>query len=149
MHAAGTWSIDEITSVGPIDPGVARRARSPRGNDAEHDVGAEAVAHALLRLVADLPGQMGRLRAARIIGGYPVPHRDEQDATRLDRYAIRIDWPLRETTRLVDALISGGLVAQTVGPRPVLVLTRAGFHALEALEGVPSAGRGVDRAHVP
>lgn len=95
----------------------------------------EVVAHALLRLVAEHPGQMGRLRAARIIGGFSVAHREEHDAAALARYTVQLDWPLREITRLVDALISGGLVAQTPGPRPVLVLTRSGYRALEALEG--------------
>jgi hypothetical protein len=102
------------------------------------DVGAEAAAHALLRLVADHPGQMGRMRAARLIGGYAVPHREEVDARRLAQYSIELDWTLRDIVRLVDAVLGGGLMAQTAGPRPVLVLTRPGFRALEALEG----GRG-------
>lgn len=123
---------------GPIDEGVEQSA--PSGGDlggGMRDVGAEAAAHALLRLVGEHPGQMGRLRAARLVGGYPVPHRDDQEAIELGRYAVQLDWPLREITRLVDALISGRLVAQTAGPRPVLVLTRAGFRTLEALEVGP------------
>lgn len=116
---------------GPIDDGLERRSE---------DIGSEAAAHAVLRMVAEHPGQMGRLRAARIVGGYPVPHRDEQEAAELARYALQLDWPLREITRLVDALITGGLVAQTPGPRPVLVLTRSGHRTLEALEaGEPPA----------
>lgn len=99
----------------------------------EH-VGAEAAAHAALSLVGDHPGQVGRLRAARLVGGYPVPHRDDEEALSLNRYAIQLDWPLREIVRLVDALISGGLLAQTAGPRPVLALTRPGYRALEAID---------------
>lgn len=102
-----------------------------------HDVGAEAAAHALLRLVCDNPGQMGRLRAAKLVGGYRVAHRDEADAPRLARYAVQLDWTLGQIVDLVDALIGGGLMVQTAGPRPVLVLSRAGFHALEALEAGP------------
>lgn len=113
---------------GPVDAGIEQAAARA---DA---LGAEAAAHALLRLVGEHPGQMGRLRAARIIGGYAVAWRDDEDAAELARYAVELEWPLREITRLVDAMISGRLVAQTPGPRPVLVLTRAGFRALEALE---------------
>lgn len=117
--------------VGPVDPAV-------EGTAGSGDVGAEAAAHALLRMVAEHPGQMGRLRAARIVGGFAVPWRDDEEAAQLARYAVELTWPLREITRLVDALIGGGLVAQTPGPRPVLVLTRPGFRTLEALEhGVP------------
>lgn len=113
---------------GDVDPGIEGR----RG-----DVGAEAAAHACLRLVADHPGLLGRLRAARIVGGYSVPHRDDQEPMDYVRYAVELSWPLREITRLVDALIAGRLIAQTMGPRPVLVLTRAGYRALEALEAGP------------
>ena len=96
---------------------------------------AERAAHAMLKLVGDYPGRMGRLRCARIVGGYPVPPRDDIEGQQLATYAIaELDWPLREITRLVDALISGGLVAQTEGPRPTLVLTRAGHRALDALD---------------
>jgi hypothetical protein len=124
---------------GDVDPGIEQRDTSAgRGND----VGTEAAAHAMLRLVGEHPGQMGRLRAARLIGGYPVPHRDAEEAASLTAYAVELTWPLREITRLVDVLIEGRLMAQTPGPRPVLVLTRAGFRALEALEG--GSGTGFD-----
>lgn len=114
---------------GPVDAGIEQ------GRMTRQEIGAEAAAHALLRLVGEHPGQMGRLRAARIIGGYAVAWRDDEDAAELARYAVDLEWPLREITRLVDAMISGRLVQQTPGPRPVLVLTRAGFRALEALDG--------------
>lgn len=124
------------TFDGAIDPALEQpMATAGDGADAP-SVGSEAAAHALLRLIGEHPGQMGRLRAARIIGGFTVPYRDADDARELAPYAIRLDWTLREITRLVDALINGRLVAQTPGPRPVLVLTRAGFRALEALEGM-------------
>lgn len=99
-------------------------------------VTAEAAAHALLRMVGDLPGQMGRLRAARVVGGYSLPGADENPelVAQLAPYAVAVQWPLRETVRLIDALIDGGLVARTAGPRPVLMLTRAGHRALDALE---------------
>lgn len=122
------------TLDGVIDEGLERSAEGADGG-AMLDVGAEAAAHSLLRLVAEHPGQMGRLRASRIVGGYPVPHRDEQEADTLGQFAVQLDWPLREITRLVDALITGRMMAQTPGPRPVLVLTRSGFRTLEALEG--------------
>lgn len=96
---------------------------------------AERAAHAMLKLVGDHPGRMGRLRCARIVGGYPIPHRDDTEAQQLATYAIaQLDWPLREITRLVDALIDGGLLAQTEGPRPTLALTRPGHRALDALD---------------
>ena len=99
-----------------------------------HHCTSEQVAHTILTLIGDHPGRLGRLRCARVVGGYPVPHRDEQQATELARYALTLDWPLREITRLVDALASGGLMTQTEGPRPVLVLTRAGHRTLDALD---------------
>ena len=97
---------------------------------------AERAAHAMLKLVGDHPGRMGRLRCARIVGGYPVPHRDDTEGHQLATYAVPLDWPLREITRLVDALIEGGLLAQTEGPRPTLALTRAGHRALDALDAL-------------
>ena len=96
----------------------------------------ERAAHAMLKLVGDHPGRMGRLRCARIVGGYPVPHRDDLEGQQLATYAVPLDWPLREITRLVDALIDGGLLTQTEGPRPTLVLTRAGHRALDALDAL-------------
>ena len=121
---------------GDIDPGLERPATKPDRQLPDEPVRSEAAAHALLRMVGDHPGQMGRLRAARIVGAFAVPFRDEDEADRLAGYAVDLDWPLRELVRLVDALITGGLVTQTPGPRPVLVLTRPGFRALEALEGL-------------
>jgi len=35
---------------------------------------------------------------------------------------------------LIDALLNGGLLAQTTGQRPTLALTRAGFRALDTLD---------------
>ena len=100
------------------------------------DGSAEVVSHAILRLVADLPGEAGRIRAARIVGGYSVAYRTDGDMERFAKYAVGdVDWSLRELTALVDALIAGGLVAQVPPPRPTLVLTRAGHRALDALEG--------------
>lgn len=97
-------------------------------------IAAEAAAHAVLRLVADMPGQMGRLRAARVVGGYPIATCDDVMAHQLASYGVQTPWPLREMVELVDALLRGGLVVQTPGQRPTLVLTQAGFRALEALE---------------
>lgn len=94
----------------------------------------EAIAHAVLRLVGDMPGQMGRLRVARVVGGYPVRTNDEDLPSLLAQYAVEVRWPLRETVGLIDALISGGLLLQTVGQRPTLVLSRPGHRALDALE---------------
>lgn len=102
--------------------------------DDEYSAGADEIAHGLLRMVGERPGQMGRLRAARVIGGWSVPTRDDDEAAALATYMMVIDWPLKEVVALVDALIGGGLIAQTSGPRPVLVLTRAGHRALDALQ---------------
>lgn len=96
----------------------------------------ERAAHQMLALVGEHPGRIGRLRCARIVGGYPVPNRDDAESQQLATYAVSdLEWPLREITRLVDALITGGLMSQTEGPRPTLVLTRAGHRALDALDG--------------
>jgi len=115
---------------------TATSTEAPDAGGGMQDVGAEAAAHSLLRLVADHPGQMGRLRASRIVGGYSVPQREGEDPAMYAPFAVDLDWPLREITRLVDAMLNGRLLAQTVGPRPVLVLTRAGYRTLEALEGM-------------
>lgn len=121
---------------GPVDPAIEQHAARVVRDAHEERVGTEAVAHALLRLVAERPGQMGRMRAARIVGGYSVPCRDEEERLALEPYAVCTDRRMKELVQLVDALIDGGLLAQTAGPRPVVVLTRAGHHALDALEGL-------------
>lgn len=121
---------------GPVDPAIEQQAAAVVRDAHASTVDAEAVAHALLRLVAERPGQMGRMRGARIVGGYAVPCRDDEERDALERYALEADWKIRELVDLVDALIRGGLMTQTAGPRPVLVLTRAGHHALDALEGL-------------
>jgi hypothetical protein len=115
---------------GPVDDGVERRITPP-------DVSAEAAAHALLRLLADHPARMGRMRAARIIAGRPVPEQQpvtSEDGS-LERYSVSLSWPLREVVALVDAMIEGGLLVQSMGARPTLALTEAGFLALQALDG--------------
>lgn len=100
----------------------------------EHEyASSEYVAYQLLRLAAEHPGTCGRLRMARIIGNYAVPFHDDADAEQYASYRTDLGWPLRELTRLVDALITGGLLAQSVGPRPVVCITRAGCRTLEAL----------------
>lgn len=94
----------------------------------------ELLAHKILELVGDYPGQMGRLRTSRLVGGYWVLHRDDQEAKALAEYSVETSLPLREIARLVDLLIEGKLISQTSPPRPTLVLTRAGHRALEALD---------------
>lgn len=94
----------------------------------------EAVAHSMLRLVGEHPGQMGRLRAARVVSGYPVRSGEDELPAHLAPYAVDMGWPLRDTVELLDALLKGGLMAQTIGARPALVLTRSGHRALDALE---------------
>jgi hypothetical protein len=96
---------------------------------------AEVAAHAALELIASHPGKFGRLRTARLIGGYTVQF-DEPDLARTTApfASAVLNWSLRDTVELIDALLAGGLVAQTTGPRPTLVLTRPGFRALEALD---------------
>ena len=95
----------------------------------------EAVVHAILRVTGDMPGCMGRLRVARVVSGFAITGPDDETVARLARYSLDDGWPLKRTVELVDALLDGGLLAQTVGPRPTLALTRSGFRALEALEG--------------
>jgi hypothetical protein len=112
-------------------------AEHPTSTILSTDITMEAVAHALLRLVADYPGTLGRVRAARVVGGYAVAGADELQARRFNAYAVHVPWPLAGLVDLVDAMLDGGLLAQTAGARPVLVLTRAGHHALDALEAHP------------
>lgn len=102
---------------------------------------AEAAIHAVLRLAADFPGQMGRLRVARVVGGYPIRSADSERQAQLGEYAVAYPGSLREIVEFVDALIAGGLLVQTVGQRPTLVLSRAGHRALEALEAVSRSSR--------
>lgn len=89
----------------------------------------EAVAHAVLRLTGEQPGQLGRVRTARVVLGKET---ELEYDTR--PYAVAEGWLLRHVVELIDALIEGNILAQTTGPRPTLVLTLPGFCALEALE---------------
>jgi hypothetical protein len=101
---------------------------------------AELVAHHILKLVGEHPGQVGSLRCARIVGGFTTPPVSEDQRELFDRYAIeQRDWTLRTLKDLIDALERGGLLARSHGPRPVLALTRAGHRALDALEQVPAS----------
>lgn len=95
----------------------------------------ERVARQMLALVGDHPGTIGSLRCARIVGGFTVPVTDERQQVLFEQYAIpKLDWTLRTLKDLIEALQSGGLIATTAGPRPTLALTRAGHHALDALD---------------
>lgn len=95
----------------------------------------EYVAKQMLALVADHPGRVRPLRAARIVGGFTVPYTTVDEQKLFEQYAIpKLDWPIRTLKDLLDALERGGLVARSVGQRPTLALTRAGHRALETLE---------------
>ena len=102
---------------------------------------AEKYVHQMLRLVCDYPGQFGRLRATRVIGGYSFPERDgSPPKSALQSYVFaNNEHSLGELVELTDAMLSGGLIDQTPGIRPTLVLRRAGFRALEALESMEVA----------
>lgn len=105
---------------------------------------AEVVAHHILKLVGEHPGQVGALRCARIVGGFTVPSVSEEQQGMFDRYAIaQRDWTLRTLKDLIEALERGSLLARSHGPRPVLALTRAGHRALDALEQVPAPAQEV------
>jgi hypothetical protein len=90
-------------------------------------------------MCVDMPGQMGRLRAARVVSGYPVECPDDETVARLERYTLEHGWSLKPTVDFIDAMLDGGLLTRTGGPRPTLVPTRAGFRALEALESTEDA----------
>lgn len=111
------------------EPTPSRAARAVERSSLQ----VEAAAHAGLRLAADFPGQVGRIRAARVIGGFTLDG-DPDVIARMAHYWVHLDWPLRELVALIDRLVEGGLLTRTFGSRPTLVLTRAGFRALEALE---------------
>ena len=93
---------------------------------------AEALAQGILTFIADHQGQHGRIRTARICMGLAVGMEG------LEQYVVPAagQWPIRTSVELVDALLAGGLLEQTAGPRPTLVLTRPGFRALDSLEGL-------------
>lgn len=93
----------------------------------------DAQAQMILKLVADFPGRFGRLRTARIVGGYSVRLDDDDLAKILRGYALPGS-ALGDLVALVDAMIAGDLMTQTAGQRPTMVLTRAGHNALDALE---------------
>ena len=94
-----------------------------------------AIAFAVLRIAGELPGRVGRTRAARIIGGYPTALRESESEQQFARYTLTSCAPhLRAIVDVIDAMVTGGLVALSDSPRPLLVLTRAGHRALDALE---------------
>lgn len=97
--------------------------------------GAEVAAHAILELAATHPGQFGRLRTARLVGGYAVSLDDDTETSTAPYTRAVRHWTLGDLVALVDALLAGGLLAQTTRQRPTLALTRAGHRALDALEG--------------
>ncbi len=140
MHTIhfGDGRIDDLvhhdaTSAGTVTDIPATRAAAIAENAGASQL--EALAHSVLRIVGDHPGMLGRLRVARVASGRSLPGIDEVQGARLARYGVAADLPLREVVDLVDAMLDGGLVHRTSGPRPVLALTRAGHHALDALEG--------------
>ena len=123
------------------DPSAPDPAQPVRRGQERSPLHVEAAVHAALRLVGDFPGQVGRIRAARVIGGFTLDG-DPDVVARLAHYWVHLDWPLRELVALVDRLVEGGLLTRTFGSRPTLVLTRAGFRALEALESGPGGAPG-------
>jgi hypothetical protein len=113
---------------------LQERRPSATSND-DDEITVEAVAHAILRVVCDFPGQIGRVKVARVVGGFALGNVHDPSMTRLlASYSVDPAWLLNDVTRLVDAMIEGGLLAQTVGARPTVVLTRDGFRALVALD---------------
>ena len=101
-----------------------------------HD--SEEIITAILGLVVDRPGSFGRLRCARIVGGYDLGHDQDHE---LDRHAVATAATLPVLVEFVDDLLDGGLLAQTAGARPTLVPTRAGWRALDALEAAGGEAR--------
>jgi len=87
--------------------------------------------HAILRLAGDKPGHFGRLRTARIVGGYDLNRSVESE---LNEYAVMTDWTLTPLIDLIDGMVKSGLIIQTPGARPTLVLTRKGHRALDGME---------------
>lgn len=138
----------------PAEMLPAEPCANPNHNQGEHvqddNDHTEAFAHAALRVTGTFPGHFGRLRVARIIGGFAVTNTDV-DKSALDAFNVQPEpqdmdteqlnapqpWTLREIVQLVDALLAGGLLTQTTGARPTMVLTRAGHRALDALDAEP------------
>lgn len=88
------------------------------------------IANAILAYVGEHPGIAGRLRVARIIGGYTVPHREDDPDWSTYACEAASELPLRAITRHIDELVRQDRLRQTPGPRPVLVLTLTGYDAL-------------------
>lgn len=102
----------------------------------------DEAAYRVLLLAGERPGRFGRLRAARVVGGFAVPARDEESPAELARYQVQgLGWSMRDCKALIDALHAGGLLTETCGNRPTLVLTVAGYRALDALEHQRAAAR--------
>lgn len=106
----------------------------------DEDFDAEAFAHGALRLAGDHPGRFGRLRVARILAGYAVPDCPDRDMVTA-QYEVSAGVKLPPVVALIDALLDGGLLTRTLGQKPVLCLTMAGWRALDALNDAVSQSR--------
>jgi hypothetical protein len=115
----------------PMPAATAPKESSAEGNT---DAQTDAIAHAMLRLIGEMPGHHGRVRVARIVGGKLVEDPADRPVD-YSPFAIADTFTVKALTELVDSMIAGGFIAQVPGSRPTLVLTRAGHWALDALEG--------------
>lgn len=87
----------------------------------------------LLALATAFPYSGALPRACRIVGGYSVPYRSENEEQALTLYAAQLDnLPLREIRRIGNALVERGLLA-TNTRRPAIYVTDGGTAALATL----------------
>lgn len=78
----------------------------------------------ILALVTDHPNAVGRMAAARIVGGFDVPERAQLAVPRFASYAMPIvGLDRRGIVNVIDAMIAEGVLFQSSGAWPTLSRT--------------------------
>lgn len=99
----------------------------------DHPSDFDRAANGLLRLVADHPHQLGKLRAARIVGGI-CEFEPDCPGHDLPGYTVEgLDLELRELVALIDCLIRARVIQQPTSSRPKLALTPLGARTAASL----------------
>lgn len=86
----------------------------------------------VLKIVAEHPGQLGRLRIARWYTGDD----NLNPAINTDITPPHHDLSTADVTRLIDSMLETDLLTHTDTPRPKICITRAGWRALDTVESI-------------
>ncbi len=106
---------------------------------ADKAVPPEAV-RAALEAVRRLNGRLGGANLAAILAGQPIRWVREHDwVTTLPQFGSMPGWSQERARALLSELLELGLIGQSAGEYPVLVLTPAGNRALSG-DGLPEVG---------